>query len=81
MMLSIADIIVSISHIWGVSQSLERYLESYLAPGEKPPVDDVQCIVQAVLAVYGTLASFMWSWILVFFMCCITTFQGKSVLV
>ena len=62
-MLSVSDLIVAISHLWGVSQDFDKLLDIHY-PNDTA---DIQCTTQAVLAVFGTLASFMWTLALVSF--------------
>ena len=58
---SIADILVAWGHLWGISTDLERFLDVY-NPGNTTAVRaDQQCPVQAVLAIYGTITSFLWT--------------------
>ena len=61
--LSIADILVAWGHLWGVSTPLKRFLPASHY-NSSPPTSDQQCSVQAVLTIYGTVASFMWTVIL-----------------
>ena len=62
--LSIADILVAWGHLWGVSTPLKRFLDGYSHYNTSAPTTDQQCSVQAVLTIYGTVASFMWTVIL-----------------
>ena len=56
---SIADILVAWGHLWGISTDLERFM---YYPGNTTAIRaDQQCSVQAVLAIYGTITSFMWT--------------------
>ena len=56
--LSVADIIVVLSHFVGLFANFERFL---------PPEDfvnsttDALCVIQGAFSVYGTVASFLWS--------------------
>ena len=59
---SIADILVAWGHLWGVSTDVERPLLDVYYPGNNTAIRaDRQCSVQAVLAIYGTITSFMWT--------------------
>lgn len=75
-MLSIADLLVSISHIWGATQPLEKFLEAYNPNGSNFSSSDIQCTAQAVLAVVGTLSSFLWTLALVSYVCIVSSMQG-----
>lgn len=61
--ISFADIIVSASHLWGVSLSKQNKL--YLDPEENYPWQ-FECGAQAVLSIFGTIASFLWTFSLAF---------------
>lgn len=66
-MLSVADMILAVSHIWGTSQNFEKFIEAYHPIGTNISSTDTQCTAQAVLAVFGTLSSFLWTLALVSF--------------
>ena len=65
--LSIADIIVALSHFWGLLSNLEHKFahqnESTIARGR-----DVSCTTQATFTVLSTLSSFFWTDILAVFL-------------
>ena len=61
---SIADILVAWGHLWGVSTPLKRFQDAYYPGNISAPSSDQQCSVQAVITIYGTVASFMWTVIL-----------------
>ena len=67
--LSIADIILAGSHLWGVSANYQNYfLKNDNAHSSGPNGStDTMCDVQGAIAVYGTIASFLWTIILSFF--------------
>ena len=75
-MLSIADLLVATSHIWGATQSLENFMEAYHPNDTDVSTTDIQCTVQAVLAVIGTLASFLWTLALVSYVFIVSSMQG-----
>ena len=79
-MLSIADLMVAVSHIWGASQPLEKFLEAYHPNGTIISSTDIQCTTQAVLAVMGTLASFLWTLALVSYVLIVSCMQGRIIL-
>lgn len=56
--LSIADSLVAISHLMGVSTNFKKHSDA-------GTLDDV-CIVQGSLATYSTIASFLWTIVLTF---------------
>ena len=68
--LSIADILLAGSHLWGVAAGYEHYFrtknDNALNSGPNGSTD-VMCDVQGALAVYGTISSFLWTIILSFF--------------
>lgn len=64
----ISDILVSISHIWGVAQHLEtKFIGAYVNQNSTTANitlrggTDTACTAQAVVNVFGTFASFMWT--------------------
>ena len=61
---SIADILVAWGHLWGISTPLKRFKDAYYPGNISAPSSDQQCSVQAVITIYGTVASFMWTVIL-----------------
>jgi len=68
---SFADIIVIASHIWGISM-LDQYVRDVYTQGENGAFYvSVECGAQAVLAVYGTIASFQWITIFALYICAI----------
>lgn len=75
-MLSVADLLVSVSHIWGATQDLENFMEAYHSNGSDFSSTDIQCTAQAVLAVIGTLASFLWTLALVSYVLIVTSMPG-----
>lgn len=79
MMLSVADALVAISHIWGISQKVEKFLAIYHPINDtETESTDVECTAQAALAVYSTLASFLWTLALAFYVFSINCMEGKS---
>ena len=80
-MLSIADLLVAVSHIWGATQPLEKFLEAYNPNGSNFSSTDIQCTAQAVLAIVGTLASFLWTWALVSYVLTVTSMPGIAITV
>lgn len=78
-MLSIADLLVAISHLWGATQKLENFMEAYHsknASDSEFSTTDIQCTAQAVLAVVGTLASFLWTLAIVSYVLIVTSMPG-----
>jgi hypothetical protein len=75
-MLSIADLLVAISHIWGATQTLEKFMEAYHPNGSEFSNTDIQCTAQAVLSIMGTLASFLWTLALVSYVLIVTSMPG-----
>lgn len=67
--LSIADILLATSHLWGVADNYERYFHRNQRAHDNGPdgSTDAECDAQGALAVYGTLASFLWTITLSFF--------------
>ena len=61
-MLSVADLLVAISHIWGVTQNIDRFMKETTSNSSYA---DTQCTTQAVFAVFGSLSSSMWTLALV----------------
>ena len=72
--ISVADILVAWAHIWGISSHYERSFNAYRSANSSEHYADTGCAVQATLAVYGTLASFLWTvalaWFVFFSLCC-----------
>ena len=77
--LSVADIIVASSHLWGLCSDLEHTFSSNtngarsIASGY-----NISCTTQAVFTVLSTMASFFWTDILAIFMAFNITFIGCS---
>ena len=67
--LSIADVMLAGSHLWGVAAGYQTYfLKNDNAHNSGPNGStNVLCDVQGALAVYGTISSFLWTIILSFF--------------
>ncbi|CAI8004152.1 hypothetical protein GBAR_LOCUS3842 [Geodia barretti] len=68
--LSLADILVGGTHLWGVVGGYERYYamrnQNALNNGPNGSTDTA-CSIQGALAVYGTISSFLWTITLSFF--------------
>ena len=68
--ISAADILVAISHIWGVSNNyvtLQHTSISYTrANANVSAAESTECGAQAVLAIFGAISSFLWSDVLAF---------------
>lgn len=66
--ISAADIIVAVSHIWGVSNNYVNLQHTSLAyiHGTNISAESTECGAQAVLAIFGALSSFLWSDLLAF---------------
>ena len=77
-MLSIGDLLLAVSHIWGISQNVEKFLEVYHPNQSDISATDVQCTTQAVVAVFGTMASFLWTLSLAFFVCSTNCIPGMQ---
>ena len=78
MMLSVADALVAISHIWGITQNVEKFLKIYHPVNDTDiQSTDVECTTQAALAVYSTLASFLWTLALAFYIFSINCMEGE----
>ena len=67
--LSIADILLAGSHLWGVSLGYQKYFlhNDHLNNSAPNGSTDPMCDIQGGLAVYSTIASFLWTIILSFF--------------
>ena len=63
--LSIADIVVAASHLWGVAMGY-NVSANYTNNTEKS-IRDTPCSVQGAVSVYSTIASLLWTIILSFF--------------
>jgi hypothetical protein len=64
--ISAADILVAISHIWGVTNNYENLQYNSIAytHGKNHSIsaaESTECGAQAVLAIFGALSSFLWS--------------------
>ena len=63
--ISAADILVAISHIWGVTNNYVNLQHTSIAytHGEKniSVAESTECGAQAVLAIFGAISSFLWS--------------------
>ena len=72
--ISVADILVAWAHLWGVSLDFERFLDAYTPANSSILHTDFKCVAQATVAVYATLASFLWTialaWYVFFTVCC-----------
>lgn len=67
--LSIADILLAGSHLWGVLAGYQQYFNRNENAHNSGPngSTDTMCDVQGAMAVYGTISSFLWTIILSFF--------------
>ena len=63
--ISFADVIVAMSHIWGVSMTREDLAEQSKSQNSSESWL-TECGAQAVFAVFGTIASFLWTLVLAF---------------
>ena len=61
---SVADILVAWGHFWGITTDLERFLDVYYPGNNSAIYVDQPCSVQAVITVFGTISSFMWTVVL-----------------
>ena len=75
--LSVADIIVASSHLWGLCSHLETTFSSknhsIIAAGQ-----NVSCVTQAAFTILSTLSSFFWTDILAVFLAFNIVFAGCS---
>ena len=76
-MLSVADLLVAISHLWGIKQNIEKFLPVYYSRNvTNVATTDTQCTTQAAIAVFGTIASFFWTFALTFHVFIVNTMSG-----
>ena len=61
--ISVADILVAVSHLWGVLSSYEYTLSHHK---NHTRYDYAECGAQALVAVFGTISSLLWSDVLMF---------------
>ena len=61
--ISAADILVAISHIWGVTNNYVNLQHTSIAytHGANISAESTECGAQAVLAIFGAISSFLWS--------------------
>lgn len=61
--ISAADILVAISHIWGVTNNYVNLQHTSIAYtyGTNISAENTECGAQAVLAIFGAISSFLWS--------------------
>ena len=66
--ISAADILVAMSHIWGVTNNYVNLQHTSIAytHGENISSESTECGAQAVLAIFGAISSFLWSDLLAF---------------
>ena len=66
--ISAANIITAVSHIWGVTNNYSRLKSKSLEQlhGTNVSAESTECGAQAAIAIYGTIASFLWSDVLAF---------------
>ena len=66
--ISAADILVAISHIWGVTNNYVNLQHTSIAytHGANISAESTECGAQAVLAIFGAISSFLWSDLLAF---------------
>ena len=81
--LSVADIIVATSHLWGLCSNLEKTFFNSTAIQEMGGTSsavaagqDTNCITQATFTIISTLASFFWTDILAVFLALNIVFTG-----
>ena len=67
--LSIANILLAVSHLWGVAGEYQTFFDKNDNVNNSDPngSTNAMCNVQGALAVYGTISSFLWTIILSFF--------------
>ena len=61
--ISAADILVAISHIWGVTNNYNYYVHEHIHIRAE---ERTECGAQAVLSIFGAISSFLWSDLLAF---------------
>lgn len=67
--ISAADIIVAVSHIWGVSNNYANLQQTSLRYTHRHlniSAENTECGAQAALAIFGAISSFLWSDVLAF---------------
>lgn len=75
--LSIADIIISLSHFVGLFANFERFIDlnsPYLTTNIS--TTDPVCISQAAFTLYGSVSSFLWSMAIAFYLVLLSVFSA-----
>ena len=76
--LSVADIIVAFSHLWGLCSNPEIRFVNTSSERNFSSGQDANCITQAAFTVFSTISSFLWIDILTAFLAFNVVFAGCS---
>jgi len=77
--LSIADIIVSISHMFGVLYNLPRYVQEGCNPADNEGRSDLPCEIQAAFTMFGVIATFLWTLSVAVYLLVIIVFERRVI--
>ncbi len=76
--LSIADIIIAASHMFGVLYNLPKYVPG-CGPVENEGQSDLSCEIQAGFSIFGVLAAYFWTLALAIYLLVIIVFERKVI--
>lgn len=79
--LSVADIIVAVSHIVGITANLPRFIPKKPCEQQTDPAsaleDDIACKVQGGVTLFGTISSFLWTIAVAVYLLTIIVFERQ----
>lgn len=78
--LSIADIIITLSHFIGLFTNFERFIEHYNPEAWNTSTIDPVCISQAAFTLFGSISSFLWSMAIALYLVMLTTCKKPKVM-
>ena len=76
--LSIADIIMSVSHIVGVLGNLPRFIPQLCETPTNITYDDIACKIQGGATMFGTISSFLWTIAVAVYLLTIIVFEKQQ---
>ena len=78
--LSIADIIVTLSHLIGLFVNFERFIPHYNPETWNSSTIDPVCISQAAFTLFGSISSFLWSMAIALYLIMLTTCKRPNLM-
>ncbi len=75
--LSVADILIAVSHFVGIVANYERFMPYYNGTSKEESVEDPLCISQAAVTMFGNIAMFLWTMSVAVYILTLTVMGGK----